>query len=316
MDTIDTKQKYVNFYTNFAFKKLFGTEENKDLLIEFLNAMFDGSEMITDLKYLNCEQLGASALERKAIFDVYCRNEQGDRFIIEMQKAEQNFFKDRSIYYSTFPIQEQAVKGEWNFHLDKVYTIGILDFVFDDTDPDYYHYHVQLMDTVKKTVFYDKLTYYFIEMPKFRKTESQLVTLFDKWLYAMKHMGTLSQRPSALQEPVFTRLFDQAEIAKLTPTEQRNYRESQKNYWDFFSVTQTAENKGRVEGIQVGRAEGLEQGLKQGRAEGLEQGLEQGLKQGRAEGIMEIAKRLKAMGTDISTITQITGLIPNELADL
>lgn len=122
------QERYVNFYTDFAFKKLFGTEANKDLLISFLNSLFDGTEVIKTLNYLNVEHLGHNAAERKAVFDVYCENEKGEKFLIEMQKAEQEYFKDRSIFYSTFPVQEQAPQGRWNFKLNKVYTIGILNF--------------------------------------------------------------------------------------------------------------------------------------------------------------------------------------------
>lgn len=292
MGNLEIKERYANFYTDFAFKKFFGTEANKDILISFLNSLFDGQEVVEDLEYLNGEQLGPTALERKAVFDVYCRNDKGDRFLIEMQKADQNYFKDRSIYYSTFPIQEQAVKGSWNFRLDKVYTIGILNFTFDDNAPDYYHHEVQLMDTHTKKVFYDKLTYIYIEMPKFQKTEEELETLFDKWLFAMKHLSTLNERPHALQEAIFARLFEQAEIAKFSQTEQRSYRESQKDFWDLFSVKETAENKGIAKGRAQGRAEG------------------------RAEGIMEVAKKMKDMGLPTETIIQSTGLSQGDIAAL
>lgn len=88
------QERYVNFYTDFAFKKLFGTEANKDLLISFLNSLFDGTEVIKTLNYLNVELLGHNAAERKAVFDVYCENEKGEKFLIEMQKAEQEYFRD------------------------------------------------------------------------------------------------------------------------------------------------------------------------------------------------------------------------------
>ena len=144
----DLLDRYVNFYTDFAFKKLFGTEANKDLLISFLNALLDGKEEIKDLTFLNSEHLGTTELDRKAVFDVYCENEKGEKFLIEMQKAEQQFFKDRSIFYSTFPIREQAKRGNtWDYRLKSVYTIGILNFSFDDTDPEYFHHEVKLMDT-------------------------------------------------------------------------------------------------------------------------------------------------------------------------
>ena len=163
-------ERYVNFYTDFGFKKLFGTEANKDLLISFLNALLDGKEEIKDLTYLNAEQLGIHEFECKAVFDVYCENEKGERFIIEMQKAEQQFFKDRSVFYSTFPIRDQAERGVgWNYRLKAVYTIGIFNFCFDDTAPEYFHHEVKLMDTKTKEVFYDKLSYIYQEMPTFIK---------------------------------------------------------------------------------------------------------------------------------------------------
>ncbi len=263
-----SQERYVNFYTDFAFKKLFGTEMNKELLVSFLNSMFDGKEVIQDLNYLNVGHLGHAAAERKAVFDVYCENEKGEKHLIEMQKTNQDYFKDRSIYYSTFPIQEQAPQGRWNFQQTKVYTIGILNFTFDDTDNEVLHHEVKLVDLHSQDVFYDKLTYIYLEMPKFHKTEAELVTIFDKWLYAIKNLATLMERPAVLQEAVFRRLFEQAEIAMFDPTELRSYRESQKDYWDLCAVTETAERKGRVEGLIEGESIGLEKGRAQGREDG------------------------------------------------
>ncbi|MDD6501858.1 MAG: Rpn family recombination-promoting nuclease/putative transposase, partial [Bacteroidales bacterium] len=214
-----SQERYVNFYTDFAFKKLFGTEVNKELLISFLNSLFDGEEVVKDLTYLNAEHTGKNAAERKAVFDVFCENEKGEKFLIEMQKADQEYFKDRSIFYSTYPIQEQAPQGRWNFMLKKVYTIGILNFCMDDSKTDYIKREVKLMDTRSKEVFYDKLTYIYLEMPKFRKSEEELETEFDKWLYAIKNLATLMERPAVLQEAVFQRLFEQAEIAQFNREE-------------------------------------------------------------------------------------------------
>ena len=258
-----SQERYVNFYTDFAFKKLFGTEVNKELLISFLNSLFDGEEVVKDLTYLNAEHTGKNATERKAVFDVFCENEKGEKSLIEMQKADQEYFKDRSIFYSTYPIQEQAPQGRWNFMLKKVYTIGILNFCMDDSETDYIKREVKLMDTRSKEVFYDKLTYIYLEMPKFRKSEEELETEFDKWLYAIKNLATLMERPAVLQEAVFQRLFEQAEIAQFNREELKSYLESQKDFWDLFAVTETAEKKGRAEGM----AEGMAKGKAEGRAE-------------------------------------------------
>lgn len=318
-------ERYVNFYTDFAFKKLFGTEVNKDLLISFLNSMFNGKEVIRDLTYLNSEQLGTGELDRKAVFDVYCENEKGEKFLVEMQKAEQQFFKDRSVFYSTFPIRDQAIRGNsWDYNLKTVYTIGILNFCFDDTDPEYFHHEVKLVDTKTGKVFYDKLVYVYLEMPKFTKTEAELVTLFDKWLYAIRHLATLFERPAALQEKVFQRLFEVAEIAKFNRQERLGYEESLKIYRDWYSIMTTAEKKGLDRGFERGLEQGMAQGLEQGMVQGLEQGLEQGMAQGLEQGLEQgrieekrtIARSLLRLGMSAEQISAATGLTEEEINDI
>lgn len=274
----DRKEKYINPYTDFGFKKLFGTEMNKDLLISFLNALFHDEQVIKDVKYLNGEQLGEGFRERKAIFDVYCENERGEKFIVEMQKVEQNYFKDRSIYYATFPIRDQALRGDWDFNLKSVYTVGILNFVFpdDEYDEECYHHEVKLMDTKDKHVFFDKLTFVYLEMPKFNKTEDQLENMFDKWLFVLRNLSRLLERPAALQERVFEKLFRQAEIAKFTPEERQDYEESVKIYRDLKNSLDTAAWKEKV----------------------------------------KIAKKLKAMGLSDEQIAEGTGLTVEEIEAL
>lgn len=303
--------RYINFYTDFAFKKLFGTEINKDLLISFLNALLQGREEIKDISYLNTEHLGTQEYDRRAVFDVYCTNEQGEYFLVEMQKGEQQFFKDRSLYYSSFAIREQAPRGNWDYGLKGIYTIGILNFCFHSQDSSYYH-EVKLMDTVTKEVFYDKLTFIYLEMPKFTKKEDELETLFDKWLYAIRNLASLMDRPRALQEKVFQHLFEVAEIAKFDPKERYAYEESLKNYRDWYSVMETAKLKGHAQGREQGLAEGREQGLAEGR--------EQGLVEGRAEGAynanLSVARNLKQMGLPVSDIMKATGLTKDEIGML
>ena len=188
---VEIKERYINPYTDFGFKKLFGTELNKDLLISFLNALLNGEQEITNLTYLNGEHLGDGYGDRRAVFDAYCQLADGKKFIVEMQKAEQAYFKDRSIYYSTFPIREQGPKGgTWDYHLEIVYTIGILNFVFpnDEYPADSFMHEIKLTDVEDKHVFYDKLTFIYLEMPKFNKTEDELVTMFDKWMFALRNL--------------------------------------------------------------------------------------------------------------------------------
>jgi predicted transposase/invertase (TIGR01784 family) len=291
--------KYINLFTDFGFKKLFGTEFNKPLLIDFLNQLI-GPEtgLIKDLTFLSTEQLGRSRTDRQAIFDIYCENEIGEKFIVELQKAKQNYFKDRSIYYSTFPIQQQAKKGEWNFKLKAVYTIGILDFVFEEDKKDdrIVYRKIQQMDVDSSRVFYDKLTYIYLEMPKFRKTEEELETHFDKWLYVLKNLHLLTDRPKKIQERIFGQLFEQAEIAQFSEQEYQEYENSLKYYRDLKNSIDTAFDEGKIEGRLEGEQLGIEKGIEQGK--------------------IETARAMKSKGLDLSIIAEVTGLAVTEIEKL
>ena len=116
-------------------------------------------------------------------------------------------------------------------------------------------HHVQLCDTVTKRVFYEKLEFIYVEVAKFNKTDSELVTLYDKWLYVLKNLSTLTERPAALRDKIFDRLFQVAEIAMFTPVELKEYEDSLKTYRDLKNSLDTAEEKGRYEGREEGRDE-------------------------------------------------------------
>ncbi len=274
------KEKYINPFTDFGFKRLFGEEPNKDLLLDFLNELLREDEgEITELSYLPNEKLPISVGDRKAIFDIYCTNEQGEKFIVEMQKAEQKFFKDRTVFYSTFPIQEQARNQgkEWNFELKSVYTIGILDFTFEESDADKYHHNVKLTEQETKKVFYDKLHYIYLEMPKFTKTEKELTSRFDKWMFVLKNLPKLDRVPKKLKEKIFLKLFKAAEISRLTSAEYKEYQASVNAYRDIFNIQNTAFEKGEKKGK------------------------------------IEVAKNLLKEGIDISVIINATGLTEEEI---
>ncbi len=175
--------KYLNPYTDFGFKKLFGEEASKDLLMDFLNQILPQHHQIQTLYFRNGENLADTANERKAIFDIYCQSASGERFVVEMQKAKAKHFKDRSLFYATFPIREQVQTGEWDFKLAAIYFVAILDFEYDDKNSKrVFRRDVCLKDQYGE-VFSEKLHFCFLQMPLFDKTATAVQSQFDKWCF-------------------------------------------------------------------------------------------------------------------------------------
>ena len=294
-----SEERYISLLTDFGFKRIFGTALNKELLICFLNSLFNGKQVVKDVMYLNSEHVGDVYTDRKAIFDVYCEGENGEKFIVEMQNAYQTYFKDRSLFYSTFPIREQAPKGsEWDFNLNNVYTVALLNFDMKDDafEKEQIRHHVQLCDTATHKVFYDKLEFIYVEIAKFDKSLEELETLYDKWLYVLKNLSKLDNRPKELRDRVFDRLFEESEIAKFTPLELREYEDSKKAYRDIKNSIDTAKREGIEEGMEKGIKQGIEIGQKK-----------------EHERLLNTARALFASGMSLEQVKQFTGLNDEEI---
>jgi predicted transposase/invertase (TIGR01784 family) len=277
------KSRYINPFTDFGFKKLFGEEASKPMLIDFLNALLSQTNKIVDINFKNTEQLGQTDTDRKAIYDIYCENESGEKFIVELQKAKQNYFKERTIYYSTFPIREQAEKGEWNYNLKAIYCIGILDFTFDDyeSEPEKNDVvHTINLKNQNGKIFYDKLTYIYLEMPNFKKLENELSSRLDKWLFFIRHLEDFQTIPTIFSDEIFAQAFEKTELAKFGQAELDSYENSLKNYRDLKGVIDTAFDHGKMERSK------------------------------------EIAKALKQNGVLIDIIIKSTGLTQEEIDKL
>jgi len=279
--------KNINPFTDFGFKKLFGEEASKDILLDFLNAVLeDDVGPIADLEYSKNEHLGPSELDRNVVFDIFCRTESGERIIIEMQKFFQTYFKERSLYYSSFAIQEQAVRGEWDFSLYPVYCISILDFQLRDNEisrQEYFH-KVKLIETKTGRVFNDKLSFIYLEIPKFDKKLDELETNFDKWMYLLTKLEFLERLPEVLQSKIFEKVMGIAELVKLEKTDRKAYEESLKKHRDLKNVMDTQ----RREGIEIGIEKGIE----------------------------KTAIGFFKEGVDIKVISKVTGLSEDELLRL
>lgn len=272
--------KYFNPYTDFGFKKLFGEEGSKDLLTDFLNQLLPSHHQIETLSFKNPEKIASTPKERKAIFDIYCQTKDEKRFIVEMQKAKVNFFKDRALFYSTFPIKEQAKKGEWNFELVPVYFIAILNFHYDEEEERRKFRRDVCLKDQDGDIFYDKFHFKFLQMPLFTKQEHELETHFDKWVYFLKNLENFDHIPAILNEPIFQRGFEIAELSHLSPRQLEAYQKSLLEYSEVKNVSDTAFGEGEL-----------------------------------AKAI-KIAKGMLAKGFDLKTISELTELTVAEIEKL
>lgn len=243
---------YLSPFTDFGFKKLFGEEAGKTSLMSFLNDVLPIERQIVEVNFLPSEQLGNSLEERAAIYDIACQDDSGAQFIVEMQNARQTYFKDRTVFYSTFPIQRQAQKGDWNFKLQEVFCVSFLGFEMPGEDDEYLH-TVTLKDE-HNAVFYNKLHYIYIELPKFNKTLEEIAAdtqnpknHLEKWLYFLRHLEEFDKLPTIFQEPVFEETLERIELHALKPNERDSYERSLKSYRDRINEIDTAKAEGREE---------------------------------------------------------------------
>ena len=297
------KVRYIDPLTDWGFKRLFGSEVNKEILLGFLQDLFPEKE-IRDIRYLNNENQGQTAGDRKAVFDVSCRTEKGEEFIVEMQKAPQEHFRDRALYYSTFPLQRQAQKGDWNFRLTPVYMVGILNFGLQhnvreemrEKAEEMLLFRYELLETTLGERMTDNLGFVFLEVGRFDKPEDRLESMMDKWMYTLKNMSRLLERPAELQERIFRKLFEAARIAAFTREELDEYTNDMMTENDQKNAIDYARKMGREEG----RAEGMEKGIAKGRAEEK----------------LSVARKMLAAGLDVKSIADMTGLAEQEIRGL
>ena len=221
LNVTDNPGVYIDILTDFGFKHIFGKESNKGILIDFLNALFQGRKIISDITYNNIENNGAQDSARDVFFDLLCTGNDGEQFIIEMQRRLQPNFMDRCVYYTSRIINDQAPpKGDyWNYKIKGVFLIAILDFKLKENTTTDYITPVEFVNLNTKELFYDKLGFIFLELRKFDKKESELISDLDKWCYLLKHLHTMNETPSYLNKKVFNRIFKLAEISTLSPEE-------------------------------------------------------------------------------------------------
>lgn len=263
--------RYIDPTTDFGFKRLFGKEANKEIIMSFITDVLELQTPLQDLRFLDKEQLPEIIEYRGGVYDLFCTDQKGKHFIVEMQKSPIAYIKDRMLYYSTFPIAEQAPKGEvmrvaepvdaygnkakkvpWDFRLDAVYCIAILGYALDGSATAV-NYNSIRNDELPHPLFYDKLQFVTVELPLFdeSKPEYSLDKHLNKWLYFLNYLTDFDRIPEIFKgDEVFEKAFNLAEIANLTPTELSQYRRSLKYHWDDYAKLTTAEQIGETKGIK------------------------------------------------------------------
>ena len=308
--------KFINPFTDVGFKKIFGQEMTKDLLIDFLNDLLVDEKHIIDITFLDKEILPEYMGDRGVIYDIYCITESGEQFIVEMQNKQHVHFRERALYYLSKTVARQGEKGaEWKFDLKAVYGVFFMNFRLDNL-PHKLRTDIVLTDRDTHEQFSDKLRFIFIELPAFSKEEQECETDFERWIYVLKHMDTLDRMPFKARKAIFERLERIGSMANLTPKQRAQYEAEWKMYNDYYNTLDFAVEKGMKKGME----EGMEKGLQKGLEEGLQKGLQKGKAEGKAEGRQEekhsIALNLKKLGVSIEQIAFATGLSIEEIEKL
>ncbi len=289
--------KFINPFTDIGFKRIFGQEVSKPLIIDFLNLLLEGQEHIENITFLDKEQPALFDDDRSLIYDIFCQTDSGKNIVVEMQNKAQPFFKNRSIYYVSEAIARQGERGSsWHYNITAVYLVAFLNFCPVDFEKKF-RTDVILADIETKTVFSDKIRMTYLQLPLFTKDMEECDNDFERWIYLLTNMETLTRLPWAAQSAVFKKLEEIADVATLSREERLKYDEGLRKYRDTIGVLEGAREEGRAEGRVQGRAEGRMEGRAEGEA-------------------MTKKKMVQAMlsnGIDVNTISKITGLSAEEI---
>lgn len=276
--------KYINPFTDVGFKRIFGQELSKPLLLDFLNSLFGGEKHIVNLTFLDKEQPALYEEDRSLIYDIYCETNEGEKIIVEMQNKSQPYFKNRSIYYISESIARQGERGSsWNYAIDAVYLIAFLNFIPLDFKR---QFRTDVVLAEKDTVeqFSDKMRMTFLQLPLFDKEACECENQVERWIFLLKNMETLSRLPWAAQSAVFKKLESIADVGAMSRDERLKYDESLRKYRDTISVFEGVRMEGRLEGQRNEK--------------------------------MENARKMKSYGLALDMIADITGLSVEEVRNL
>ena len=289
--------RFIDPRVDWAFKRIFGSEDTKECLITFLNGLFEDEFVIRDVTFAKTEKLGLRPDDRGVVFDVYCITNEGKHVIVEMQKKEQEYFADRALYYTARAIVQQGVRGIWDYHLAPVYTVCFMDFVSQSPILKKFRTDMVLTDLQTRQRVSDRMRIVYLQLPLFDKhTEAECMDIFDCWIYIVKNMNMFEQMPFSEKYPVFRKLAEIGDLRKLSREELELYDEDIKNMRDIYATRKFDEKKG----MEIGMAKGMEKGM----AKGMEKEK------------LATARRLLSMGLSDEQVSTATELPLEEIQKL
>ena len=297
----------MNPFTDVGFKHLFGREVSKELLLELLRVILGDERKVKSISLLNKEKVPKSLNQKVIIYDILCEDEDGTKFIVEIQNQYQDYFLDRALYYLCRMIDEQGLRGSaWNYEIYPVYGIFFLNFKIAPLTK--FRTDVILADRETGRMVNSKMRHIYLSLPYFTKREEECETDFDRWMYLLKNMDSFEKIPEYAPKSVFGKILEVADVASLNEEERWEYDQALKHYRDYNNTLHTSYRQGKEEGYTKGRTEGEAIGLTKGKSIGKEEG--------KSEATRQMLRNMQAMGMDMATMAQITKLSEEEVAKL
>lgn len=282
--------KFLDPKNDFAFKRIFGTERNKDIPIHFLNDMITFKEKgpIVDVTFLKTVQDPETAAQKSSIVDILCKDDRGNTYIVEMQVAKDKGFEKRAQYYAAKAYFSQVHVGGEYASLKEVIFLAICDYVLFPKKEAFKSDH-EILDRETFENDLEDFSFTFLELPKFTKEVGQLSSMIDRWCYFFKHAEETSES-------------DLAKIVDHDPIIKRAFFELDRFSWNDEEL------------LTYDQAEKYEGAYRASLAQSFDDGRETGRTEGKEEGIAEVAKKLIAQGSSPDFIASVTGLTLQEIA--
>mgnify|MGYP003291728763 CR=1 FL=1 len=287
--------------TDYSFKKIFATEKNKHFLIAFLNSAVSAyTGEIADITYLPTEKYGSALEEKRVVFDIACKDTNDKEFIIEMQRAQQPDFVDRSLVYLGRSLSASLTKGERRYRVMPTYSVNLLDFELAEYRATGECFRAIFFKDQKNRLLTPKIGIFYFNLCNFAAQQEDVSGELRQWLYLLKNMQNLDEDDYLEQCGIFRDLLDECRISKMSKMENETYKKSVLEYEDVQEAVAYAKELAAKEAFE----QGIEQGIEQGKAAGIEQGK------------TEMIKTMLRNGLDIATIVHATGLPEVQILEL